>query len=84
MLARARDVLPMEQVSQLGWDAPTFTAVGLTSIQRRTAQLATDALGAASLVYTQPAILQGALVFQAIVHDVDGAPLGTSTFVLNQ
>lgn len=84
MVSRSNDLLALENASWLGWDAPTFTAVQLSDVKRRTIQLPTDAAGSATLQFNQSAGLHGAFVFQAIVHDTDGAPLGTSTFVVNQ
>jgi hypothetical protein len=84
LLARSTNLLPNELVSHLGWVAPVFTAMELRHIARRTFPLQADASGAVSITFQQPATLEGALLFQGIVYDTVGSPLGTTDWVINQ
>jgi len=84
LVARSSKLLSSEAVYQLGWGVPVFAAVELKDVQRRTKLVATDASGSATLSFTQTPPLHGALVFQALIYDADGRPLGTSVHVVNQ
>ncbi len=84
LISRATDLLPSELVLPLGWGAPTFFAAPPERVLRRTAALPTDSLGEADFTYWQSPSMEGALLFQALLYDGAGAPLGTSTWVVNQ
>jgi len=84
LLARSKNQLPGELVSHLGWVAPVFTAMRLSDVTRRTHPLVADASGAVSITYQQSAVIEGTLLFQGVVYDTLGNPLGTSDWVVNQ
>lgn len=84
MVAFTSDLATREVVNELGYGFPFFTAFDLDDLWRRTVQLTTDGNGEYVLNYIQPSSLEGMLVFQAIVYDGVGVPLGTSEFVVNQ
>lgn len=72
-----------EWVGDLGWGVPTFYMADPTWLLRQSVPFPLDASGAASLTYSQPASMFAGAVFQARLLDANGAPVGTSTFVVN-
>ncbi len=83
MLANSSDLTGQEVPFDSGWSVPAFFMVDPLLIWRRTQPLPTDAAGAFTLTYNQPGGLTGDWVFQAILFDASGVPVGTSTYVIN-
>ena len=76
--------LPQEIANTLAWGVPAFTAFDLSNKYRRTQPLATDGEGAFTLSFTQTPSIEGEILFQVILMDADGFPIGTSTHVVNE
>lgn len=80
----SQDELDDEQVSDLGWVAPLFTAAPLGQLWRRTQPIRTDGQGRATFTYPQTPSMEGAFLFQTLVYDGGLNPLGSSTHVINE
>ena len=82
-LARPSSLLPMELAADLGWGVPTFLATTQNDVLRRSQPLLLDGNGSTSLNYNQPGNAFGGILFQALVYDATGAPVGTSEWLVN-
>jgi len=82
MVAAASEVRG-EVVVEAGWGAPVFFMVAPNELWRRALPQPTDANGAATFQYDQPAGVTGEWVFQALLYDEHGTPVGTSSLVVN-
>tara|TARA_R110002072_G_scaffold19443_18_gene72066 strand:- start:2044 stop:3375 length:1332 start_codon:yes stop_codon:yes gene_type:complete len=75
--------LGAECVHHVGLDIPYHLAFQPIHLIRRSQPLATDPFGTMVLTYNQPAGFGGQIVFQGLLEDASGAPLGTSEAILN-
>lgn len=84
LVASSADELATEDVIDAGWRAPLFLAVKAVDVMRRTKLRPLDATGSLKLEHLQTPAIEGQLLLQAFLYDVDITPLGTSTHAINQ
>jgi hypothetical protein len=75
--------LGIECAHDFGIGVPYFLAFNPPDLIRRSQPVPTDTSGTMVLVYNQPAGFNGQLVFQGLLEDSLGNPLGTSEAALN-
>ncbi len=83
MLTRTAFLTSREYQVDLGWGVPAFLMTQPALILRRTIPLAAGTSGEVQLSYTQPDFMFGVVGYQAVIHDAQGVPVGTSEIVIN-